>query len=192
MEFCESQTKINLARSFAGEAQAGLRYQIVAQMCLKQGYKILSDEIKALAKNEVQHAKVFFNFLTEKGGNQNNIDITAGYPFNGTTIEEGLKFALDAEEKEAHKIYPEFALIARQEGFEDVATKFELIAKVEEDHKNKFKYLYENFANGTLYKTSEPTMWQCSACGHIATENEAWDICPLCGASQGLVELKLP
>ena len=92
MEFCKSQTYLNLAKSFAGEAQAGLRYQFIADLCTQQGYKIVADEIRGLAKNEVNHAKVFFNHIVENGGNRSNIEITAGYPFEGKTIEEGLKF----------------------------------------------------------------------------------------------------
>lgn len=83
MEFCKSQTYLNLAKSFAGEAQAGLRYQFIADLCTQQGYKIVADEIRGLAKNEVNHAKVFFNHIVENGGNRSNIEITAGYPFEG-------------------------------------------------------------------------------------------------------------
>lgn len=91
MEFCKSQTYLNLAKSFAGEAQAGLRYQFIADLCTQQGYKIVADEIRGLAKNEVNHAKVFFNHIVENGGNRSNIEITAGYPFEGKTIEGGIE-----------------------------------------------------------------------------------------------------
>ena len=191
MEFCKSQTYLNLAKSFAGEAQAGLRYQFIADLCTQQGYKIVADESRGLAKNEVNHAKVFFNHIVENGGNRSNIEITAGYPFEGKTIEEGLKFAVEAEKNEGERIYPAYQKVAQSEGFTEIARSFGLIAEVEILHEAKFKYLYENFQNGTLYKRNEPTMWQCSECGFVSTQNEAWDVCPLCSATQGFVELKL-
>ena len=192
MEFIKSETYVNLARSFAGEAQAGLRYQFIAELCTNQGYKILADTIRGLAKNETHHAKVFFDYIQKNAGDVDNIDITAGYPFKGSTIEDGLKFAMEAEAEEGERIYPEFSKIAKQEGFLDIARTYEQIAKVEILHRAKFEYLYNNFKNGTLYKRDEPTMWQCSECGHVGTQNEAWDICPLCSATQGFVEIKLP
>lgn len=192
MDLQNSQTLTNLARSFAAESQAGLRYQIVVDMCNQQGYKSLANEIKHLAKNEVNHAKVFYRFITDNMGSVDNIDIEAGYPFEGTTLEECLKFSMEQEESEANSVYPAFAETARKEGFTDIADKFDLIAKVERAHAAKFKYFYECFKNGTLYKMNEPTMWECSECGHIATGSEAWTVCPLCNSSQGFVELKLP
>lgn len=140
-----STTFENLARSFAGESQAGLRYQIIADMCMQQGYNSLADELKTIAKNEVQHAKTYYHLLTENGGSADNIDICAGYPFEKITIEDGLREAMLAEKEEADKVYPEFAKIARNEGFTGIAKKFELTAKVEKEHELKFKYLYESF-----------------------------------------------
>ncbi len=186
-----SKTLTNLARSFAGESQAGLRYQIIAELCIKQGYNTLATEIKTIAKNEVNHAKTYYDLLTDRNGTARNMEICAGYPFEKLTIEDGLKFSMDAEREEAENIYPEFAKIAAEEGFEEIAKKFELTAKVEKKHEQIFRFLYENFKNGTLFKNSKPTYWECSECGHIETLKEAWSICPLCGASQGFVQLKL-
>jgi len=112
MDLQNSQTLTNLARSFAAESQAGLRYQIIVDMCNQQGYKSLANEIKHLAKNEVSHAKVFYRFITDNLGNVNNVDIEAGYPFEGTTLEEGLKFSMEQEESEANSVYPAFAATA--------------------------------------------------------------------------------
>ena len=190
-EMKNSTTFENLARSCAGESQAGLRYQIIADMCMQQGYNSLADELKTIAKNEVQHAKTYYHLLTENGGSADNIDICAGYPFEKITIEDGLREAMLAEKEEADKVYPEFAKIARNEGFTGIAKKFELTAKVEKEHELKFKYLYESFKNGTLFKAKQPTYWECSVCGHVEAREEAWNVCPLCNSSQGFVKLKL-
>lgn len=192
MEFKNSQTLINLARSFAGESQAGLRYQMLVDMCTVQGYKTLGDEIKSIAKNEVTHAKTFFKLITDRLGNVNNIKIEGGYPFEGTKLEEGLKFSMEQESDEGTKIYPEFASVAESEGFNEIAEKFLQTAKVEKQHALKFKYLYESLKNDTLYKGKQPVMWECSECGHIETNISAWNVCPLCNSSQGFVKLKLP
>ena len=192
MELQNSQTLINLARSFAGESQAGLRYQIIAEMCNKQGFKCLQDSIKEIAKNEVEHAKLFYDIISDNNANAANVKIEAGFPFNGKTIEEGLKFSFEQEKSEADIIYPSFSEIAKSEGFFEIAEKFLAVAEIERHHEGKFKYLYENFKNGTLYKASKPTIWECSACGHIETLNCAWNICPVCGASQGYCKLLLP
>lgn len=190
-EMLSSQTLKNLARAFAGESQAGLRYQIIADLCIEQGYPALADELKTIAKNEVQHAKTYYHLLTNNGGAAQNIEICAGYPFEKITIEDGLKESMLAEKEEADKVYPEFAKIALQEGFGGIAKKFELTAKVEKEHELKFKYLYENFKNGTLYQVKEPVFWECSVCGHKQAGEKAWNVCPLCNSTQGFVKLKL-
>lgn len=192
MELKNSQTLINLARSFAGESQAGLRYQMIVDMCIMQGYKVLGDEVKLIAKNEVNHAKTFFKLITDKLEDVNNITIEAGYPFEGTSLLDALKFSMEQEKEEAENIYPKFAIIAKEEGFPDIAEKFLLVSKVEKQHELKFKYLYESMKNDTLYKTKQPAMWECTECGHIETSESAWTVCPLCNSSQGFVKLQLP
>ena len=99
-----SKTLTNLARSFAGESQAGLRYQMIAEMCMQQGYKTLADELKTIAKNEVKHAKNYYDLLTGLNGTAKNIEIAAGYPFEKLTIEDGLKFSVSAEHEEAENL----------------------------------------------------------------------------------------
>ncbi len=192
MQFTQTQTYLNLARSFAGESQAGMRYQLTAKLATEQGYTVLADTIRTLAKNETNHARVFFESLQEYAGRQDNIRFEAGYPFHAGTLEENLKFAAIDEREEHTKIYPEFARIAREEGFEQIALKFEQIAKVENNHQIIFEYLYEAFKDGSLYSAERPMLWICSECGYMHTSKEAWNICPLCGASQGEVELHLP
>ena len=192
MEFKDTKTFVNLTRSFAGESQAGMRYQMAAEKALQIGYKVLSDEIKIIAKNETKHAKVFFDYIIKYGGNINNAEICAGYPFNGDTLISAMKFSVEAEKNESGFIYPEFSKIAKAEGYNDIAETYKLIAEVESHHAIIFEYLYNNFTAGTLYKNSVPIIYKCSECGYLFTSAQAWNVCPLCHASQGFVELHLP
>ena len=192
MEFTKTQTFYNLARGFAGECQAGMRYQLTAKAAMKQGYEVLADTIRTIAKNETNHARVLFEAILENAGSQEDIHIDASFPFHAGTLEENLRFAAIDEQDEAEKLYPGFAKVAREEGFEQIALKFEKVAMVEKNHKIIFEYLYEAFKDGSLYSAERPMLWICSECGYMHTSKEAWNICPLCGASQGEVELHLP
>ncbi len=192
MQFNETKTYLNLARTFAGESQAGMRYQFAAQQAMQQGYKTLSDLIRAIAKNETNHAKTAFDYMIQKGGSVDNVKIDAGYPFHAGDLVENLNLAAQDEREEETRIYPEFARIAREEGFSDIAGSFERIAAIEGNHKTVFSYLYDAMKNGTLFKSEKPTLWVCSECGYMHTANEAWNICPVCKQSQGYVELHIP
>ena len=192
MEFIKTQTFYNLARSFAGECQAGMRYQLIVKQAMAQGYKVLADTIRTIAKNETSHAKIFFDAIQNNAGSQENVHIDANYPFHAGTLEENLRFAANDEEAEAESLYPNFEKIANDEGFWQLALKFEQVAKVEHNHRIIFEYLFEAFKDGSLYAAERPMLWICDECGYMHTTKEAWKICPLCGASQGEVELHLP
>ena len=193
MEFQNSQTFINLARSFAGESQAGMRYQLIAKQATAEGYAVLADNIRTIAKNETYHAKTFFNTILQNAGSIDNVDLqNAGYPFHFGTLEENLKFAAEDERAEFEEIYAAFANVAKEEGFPDVAAIYNMVVGVEKEHNIIFKYLHESFKTNTLYKSEKPTLWICSECCYRVTSKEAWHICPLCKASQGYVEIHLP
>ena len=192
MQFENTETFKNLARAFAGECQAGMRYQMVAKLAMQEQLKTLSDTIRTIAKNETLHATQFFNKLIEKAGSKENIVLDAGYPFHFGTLAEGLKFSAIDEKNETDEIYPAFAVTAKEEGFNDVAALFKLVAEVEAHHKIVFEYLYDGVRNGTLYKSEKPVLWICSECGHAHVATEAWKTCPLCKSGQGYVELHLP
>lgn len=192
MQFDQTETYKNLARSFAGESQAGMRYRLVAQAAMQEGYKTLSDQIKKIAKNETVHARRFFETLTKMGGNADDIVLDAGYPFQAGTLVEGLNFAAMGEKSESTEIYPKFAKIAEEEGFKDVAALFRMISDVEKQHEILFNYLRDAVREGTLYKTDSPMVWICSECGYMHVGKEAWKVCPLCKMEQGYVELHLP
>ena len=192
MQFENTETFKNLARSFAGECQAGMRYQMVAKLAMKENMKTLADAIRTIAKNETLHATQFFNKMIEKTGSRDHVEFDAGYPFHAGTLAEGLKFAAADELGEAEEIYPSFALTAEKEGFEDIAALYKMIAKVESHHKIIFQYLHDGVRNGTLYKSESPILWICSECGYMHVATEAWKTCPLCKAEQGYVDLHLP
>ena len=192
MQFENTETFKNLARSFAGECQAGMRYQMIAKLAMKENLKTLADAVKTIAKNETLHATQFFNKMLEKTGSKDNVCFDASYPFHAGTLAEGLKFASLDEQNESDDIYPNFARIAQKEGFEDIAALYKMVAEVEERHKIVFQYLCESVKNGTLYKSENPILWICSECGYMHVATEAWKICPLCKAGQGYVELHLP
>ena len=192
MQFEKTETFKNLARSFAGECQAGMRYQMIAKLAMKEKMKTLADAIRTIAKNETLHATQFFNKIIEKTGSRENIEIEAGYPFHAGTLAEGLKFASMDEKNETEEIYPSFAVTAKNEGFEDIAALYKMVAEVEGQHKIIFQYLHDAVRNGTLYKNESPILWICSECGYMHVAEEAWKICPLCKAEQGYVNLHLP
>ena len=129
MQFENTETYKNLARSFAGECQAGMRYQMIAKLAMQEKMKTLADTIKAIAKNETLHATQFFNKMIEKTGSKDNVDFDAGYPFHAGTLAEGLKFAAMDERNETEDIYPTFARIAKEEGFEDIAALYKMVVE---------------------------------------------------------------
>lgn len=188
MDFNESTTKANLARSFAAECQAGARYQFMSKMALSDQQKFLSDTMKTLAKNEMAHAKVFYDHILQYGGgNVRNISIEAGFPFDMPELSNSLLEESKIEQSEAQNIYPSFARIAKDEGFLDVAKSFEMVASIEETHHLILKYLADLYKRKRMYKRNEPTEWKCSNCGHVQIGKEAWKECPFCSMPQGYV-----
>ena len=115
MQFCKSNTCKNLARSFAGESQAGMRYQLIAKQATAEEYIVLADTIRTIAKNETYHAKTFFDTLVLNAGSTENIVIDAGYPFHFGTLTENLRFAAEDERAEFTEVYPAFAEEARKD-----------------------------------------------------------------------------
>ena len=192
MDFNKTQTYHNLARAFAGECQAGMRYQLTAKAATAQGFTALADTIRTIAKNETNHARVFFELMLREGGSREDVHIDAHYPFHAGTLTENLRFAAADETAEAESIYPAFAKTALEEGFGEIARKFEQVARVERHHNVIFAYLAAAAEQKTLYAAEHPMLWICGACGYMHTSAEAWKVCPLCGAPQGEAELHLP
>ncbi len=192
MDFNESQTKTNLARAFAGECQGGARYQFIAQKAMSEDKKNIQMLFKTLAKNEMAHARVFWDLIAKHSKDvQKNIEIRAGYPFEDTDLVEMIKFAANNEKSENTTIYPSFAKIAEDEGFKEIAEKFKQIALVENDHFMILDELYNKIKADALYSSSTPYDWKCSSCGHTEFTKHAFETCPLCSKSKNYIELDM-
>ena len=188
MNFNDSTTKVNLARSFAAECQAGARYQFMSKIALQNQMQFISDTMKTLAKNEMAHAKVFYDFILQNSnGNVRNIAIEAGFPFEMPELSSSLLEESKHETSEAENIYPSFARIAKDEGYTEIARSFEAIAKIESSHARILKYLSDLYKANKLYKRDHPTEWKCSSCGHVECVKEAFKTCPVCKLPQGYV-----
>ena len=171
-----TRTEKNLLAAFAGESQARNRYTYFASQAEKDGYEHIAAIFLETADNEKIHDKRFFKFL--EGG---EVEITASYPAGiiGSTI-DNLKASAAGENAEHTKIYPEFARIAEEEGFLQVAKAFEAIAKVEVQHEKRYRALIGNLEAGRVFKREQPAKWKCLKCGYVHEGLEAPEVCPGC------------
>ena len=192
MNLKDSQTYLNLARSYAAECQARTRYEFIEYGARYNGYKNIADIIDEIIYQEFNHARMFYTFLQKGEDAQiDNIQIDAGFPFREKwDLGDNLRLAGEDEANEA-RMYQEFAETARQEGFSEIAQLFLDTLEVEKYHRQIFTELYEQFTNQTLYKKDKPVMWICGDCGYMQTSEEAWDECPLCKAKRGSIKLIL-
>ncbi len=180
-----SKTEQNLLKSFAGESQARNRYDFFASVAKKEGLEQISAIFMETALNEKEHAKRFFKFL--EGG---PAEITATYPAGviANTL-ENLKAAAEGELEEWSKLYPEFAKVAGEEGFMDIAATYKAIAKVEQAHENRYRKLYENLEAGKVFVREGVMVWKCRNCGYLHESEKAPDKCPACQHPQAFFEL---
>ncbi len=187
MDFQQSLTKHNLARSFAAECQEGARYQFMAKAAQQEGYQYMSALVRTLAHNEMAHAQLIFQKISEYGGdNVQNIDIKAGYPFRSAPLVDLLKFEAENERMSGESIYPSFADTARDEGYKDVADMFDKISMVEKSHRATLSKLHEMLKKNTLYKCKTGThAFKCDNCGTVVEGKSAPKTCPLCNMEQG-------
>ncbi len=181
-------TVTNLARSFAGESQARTRYTVYAQVARKEGYEWIARIFEETAANEAVHAEEFLEHLQSLGACAPNIELSAGYPFQLGTTAENLGYAAEGELHEHDHAYPEFAEVARREGFDDCARLWMQIARVEGVHHNTFRHLKEQLVSGTLTEKAEPILWRCLNCGYTYDSLRACDPCPVCGKEAGWQE----
>jgi rubrerythrin len=180
-----SQTEKNLLKSFAGESQARNRYTYFASQAKKDGYVQISKIFEETANQEKEHAKRFFKFL--EGG---MLEITASYPAGviGTTL-ENLKAAADGELEEHSDLYPTFAKVAREEGFEAIALVYEAVCVAEKQHEKRYRDLIANIEAGRVFKREQTIVWQCSNCGYLHEGQEAPGACPACAHPQSYFQL---
>lgn len=181
-----TKTEQNLLNSFAGESQARGRYVYFASIAKKEGYEQISAIFSETAEQEKEHAKRFFKFL--EGG---MVEITASFPAGilSTTL-ENLKAAAAGENEEWSELYPEFAKVADEEGFPEIAEAWRRIATVEAGHEARYLKLYERVLNGTVFEDEEEIEWQCRNCGYIHKGKKAPDMCPACQHPKAYFERK--
>jgi len=181
-----SQTEQNLLKAFAGESQARMRYDYFAKQAKKDGLEQIAAIFEESSMNEREHAKRFFKFL--EGG---PVEITATFPAGriGTTL-ENLKAAAEGENEEWTSMYPEFAQIAEQEGFKEIAVAFKLISKVEKAHEDRYTTLYTNLNEGRVFEKDGDVVWKCRNCGYLHQGKKAPLNCPACLHPQAYFEIK--
>jgi rubrerythrin len=158
-----SKTQENLKAAFAGESQARNKYTYFAKVAKKEGYHYIAKIFEETAINEMQHAKDEFKLLNGIGDTKAN-----------------LKAAIEGENYETTSMYPDFAKDAEEEGNLEAASLFKMIAKVEAEHRDRYKRLLEMVENETVYKREEPIRWKCSKCGHIHEGEQPPVKCPTC------------
>jgi len=180
-----SQTEKNLLGSFAGESQARNRYTYFASKAKKDGYVQIADIFTETANQEKEHAKRFFNQLD--GG---EVEITAAFPAGvvGSTL-ENLNAAAAGEHFEWSELYPGFAKVAREEGFEAAAMVWEMVSVAEKQHEKRYVELAGNIEADRVFKRAQSVVWRCRNCGYLHEGMAAPEMCPACAHPQAHFEL---
>ena len=186
-----TKTLENLMKAFAGESQARNRYNYYASIANKEGYKQIEAIFSETADNEKEHAKRFFKLALEgmNGEIPADVDIAATYPLAMGSTLENLKYAAAGENEEWSALYPEFARVAENEGFPEVAGAFKMILKVEQRHEARYLKLLANVSEGKVFKKDEVTYWICRNCGYVHEGKSAPEICPACNHPQAYFEI---
>ena len=168
-----TKTEKNLMEAFAGESMARNKYTYFASKAKKDGYVQIANIFEETAANEKEHAKIWFKLLT--GG-------------VGTTI-ENLTEAAEGENLEWTDMYARMAREAREEGFDDIAAKFEMVGAIEKHHEERYRKLLANINDRKVFSKDGDAIWQCSNCGHIVIGKEAPEICPVCDHPQSYFQV---
>jgi rubrerythrin len=181
-----TETEKNLLKAFAGESQARNRYTYFASKAKKEGFEQIAAVFNETANQEKEHAKRLFKFL--EGG---EVEITASFPAGviGSTL-ENLKEAASGENYEYTEMYPEFAKIAEEEGFKDIAVVFRKIAVAEEAHEKRYLALMKNIEEGKVFVKDSEVKWQCRNCGYVHVGDKAPEKCPACEHPKAYFEIK--
>jgi len=180
-----TKTEKNILTAFAGESQARNRYTYFASKAKKEDYEQISGIFLETADNEKEHAKRLFKFL--EGG---EAEINAAFPAGviGET-KENLKAAAEGENHEYTTMYPEFARIADEEEFPEVAEAMRSIAVAEKQHEKRYLAFMDNLNNNRIFRRDEVVKWRCRNCGYIHEGNEPPEKCPACDHSRAYFEL---
>ncbi|HEX2975287.1 MAG TPA: ferritin family protein [Bacteroidales bacterium] len=171
-----TQTEKNLLKAFAGESQAKNRYEFAAKVAKEEGYEQIAAIFLETALQEQQHAKRFFRFL--EGG---MVEITASYPAGKTdTTKINLEEAAEGEHEEWNQLYPQFAKVAEEEGFSNIAGAFKAIAIAEKGHEERYRKLLEKVMKDKVFERDEKVFWYCRKCGYIHFGTKPLKNCPAC------------
>ncbi len=170
-----SKTLANLLAAFAGESQARNKYTYYASKAKKEGYEQISAIFAETAANEKEHAELWFKLI--KGG---------AIP---TTL-DNLKDAADGENYEWTEMYAEFAKVAKEEGFTEIAVAFEGVGKIEKEHEERYLALAKKLEEGVVFERDGVVMWHCRNCGHIHIAKKAPELCPVCKHPKAYFEIK--
>ncbi|MBR5250522.1 MAG: rubrerythrin family protein [Clostridia bacterium] len=167
-----TQTEKNLQEAFAGESQARNKYTYFASKAKKEGYEQIAELFLKTADNEKEHAKLWFKELEGIGDTaQNLLEAAAGENYEWTDM------------------YAEFARVAEEEGFKELAIKFRLVAAIEKRHEERYRALLKNVQNGEVFERGETKIWECRNCGHIVVGKKAPELCPTCAHPKSYFEL---
>ncbi|MCI8331107.1 MAG: rubrerythrin family protein [Bacilli bacterium] len=175
MELKGTKTEANLLAAFAGESQARNKYDYAASQAKKEGYEQIASIFEETARNEKEHAKMWLKLV-----NGGKIGSTS----------DNLKAAAEGENYEHTDMYKEFAQVAREEGFNDIADLFDGVAAIEKEHEERFLTLLKNLESDMVFKSGEETIWVCRNCGHVYRSKEALDVCPVCKHGKAYQERK--
>ena len=168
-----TKTEKNLQTAFAGESQARNKYTYFASVAKKEGYEQISEIFLKTAENEKEHAKMWFKELGELG-----------------TTAQNLNAAADGENFEWTDMYENFAKVAEEEGFKDLAFKFRAVAAIEKSHEERYRALLKNVETKEVFEKSTITVWECRNCGHIVVGKRAPEVCPVCAHPQSYFEVR--
>jgi len=169
-----SKTEANLLAAFAGESQARNKYTYYASKAKKDGYVQIADLFEETANQEKEHAKIWFKLLHDGIGD---------------TL-DNLKDGAEGENYEWTNMYPEFAKVAKEEGFDDIAALFTMVADIERAHEERYKKLLANIENGVVFSKDGDVLWQCFNCGHLVFGKNAPQMCPVCQHPQSYFRVK--
>ncbi len=175
MELKGSKTEQNLRTAFAGESQAHTKYLYYASKARKDGYVQIGNLFEETAKNEKEHAKIWFKFLHDG-------DIPS--------TEVNLVDAANGENYEWTDMYAGFAETAKEEGFTELAFLFSKVGEIEKTHEARYRKLLENIKEGIVFSRDKDMIWECSNCGHIVIGKKAPELCPVCKHPKSFFQVK--
>ncbi len=170
-----TKTLENLQAAFAGESQAHTKYLYYASKAKKDGFEQIGAIFEETAGNEKEHAKLWFKYLHD-----NDVPDTI----------HNLKDAIKGEDYETSEMYKSFAEIAREEGFEEIAEKFEGVGAIEKEHRDRYSKLLQNVEGDIVFKSDKVTVWKCRNCGHISVGEKAPEECPVCKHPRSFFEIR--